>query len=328
MKYMGTPIFPAGRTDFSPDVIIPYAKAWEADLILPIMDFYKLFSVAKELAEFTVMPWLPVDCSPLGKPDQLTLMLSKATPIAMSKFGLNQLHDYPATEYVPHSFDGNEFYPEDRDTARRDLGLENAFIIGICAANNDMFRKGFSEQLMAFQRFHRKHKDSVLLLHTLLDGGQKGIDLNALVSDLELNDCVVASDQHAQVAGMMDQDIMRGWYNTLDVLSQCSYGEGFGLPVIEAAACGTPAIVTDASAMSELAGAGWKVKGQEFYNPYHRSWWTRPNVDEIVKAYEKAYQEAGGVKAKERRERAVQFAAGYESNVVFGKYWMPVLSKV
>ena len=39
---------------------------------------------------------------------------------------------------------------------------------------------------------------------------------------------------------------MAGWYRSLDVLSACSYGEGFGLPILEAQACGSPAIVTDA----------------------------------------------------------------------------------
>ncbi len=44
------------------------------------------------------------------------------------------------------------------------------------------------------------------------------------------------------------------WYNAADVLVYPSVYEGFGLPVVEALACGTPALVSDASSLPEAAG--------------------------------------------------------------------------
>jgi glycosyltransferase involved in cell wall biosynthesis len=45
-------------------------------------------------------------------------------------------------------------------------------------------------------------------------------------------------------------------YSAMDVLLNPAMGEGFGITVLEAQACGTPAIVTDFSAMTEVCGGG------------------------------------------------------------------------
>jgi glycosyltransferase involved in cell wall biosynthesis len=51
------------------------------------------------------------------------------------------------------------------------------------------------------------------------------------------------------------------WYNGAEAFIYPSVFEGFGLPVLEAMACGTPVIVSDASSLPEVAGdAGMRVK--------------------------------------------------------------------
>ena len=45
------------------------------------------------------------------------------------------------------------------------------------------------------------------------------------------------------------------WYNCAEAFLYPSVYEGFGLPVLEAMACGTPAITTDVSSLPEVAGA-------------------------------------------------------------------------
>jgi glycosyltransferase involved in cell wall biosynthesis len=50
------------------------------------------------------------------------------------------------------------------------------------------------------------------------------------------------------------------WYNSAEVFIYPSVFEGFGLPVLEAMACGTPVIVSDASSLPEVVGgAGMKL---------------------------------------------------------------------
>ncbi|HZQ10525.1 MAG TPA: glycosyltransferase family 1 protein [Anaerolineae bacterium] len=63
--------------------------------------------------------------------------------------------------------------------------------------------------------------------------------------------------------GMPDQVILTGYvpatdlpllYNAADVLAYPSLYEGFGLPVLEAMACGTPVITSNVSCLPEIAG--------------------------------------------------------------------------
>ena len=77
-------------------------------------------------------------------------------------------------------------------------------------------------------------------------------------------------------------------YSSLDVLLNPAMGEGFGLPILEAHACGVPAIVTDFTAMSEVCGAGWKVGYDRVRTPL-RAWQAWPNVEEIVESLEQCY---------------------------------------
>ena len=80
-------------------------------------------------------------------------------------------------------------------------------------------------------------------------------------------------------------------------------GEGFGLPVLEAQACGVPAIVTDFTAMSEVCGAGWKVGYDRVWTPM-RAWQAWPHVDEIVESLEECYALPGAERRELSRPRA------------------------
>ena len=44
--------------------------------------------------------------------------------------------------------------------------------------------------------------------------------------------------------------------------------------------------------MPEVAGPGWKVKGEPFWNSAHAAWWTRPSPEAITEAYEEAWSQA------------------------------------
>ncbi len=84
----------------------------------------------------------------------------------------------------------------------------------------------------------------------LIIGGGKGWDYDAIfaaVARHQLEDSV-------RFAGFIPSEDLPIWYNCAEVFVYPSVFEGFGLPVLEAMACGTPVITADASSLPEVAG--------------------------------------------------------------------------
>src|SRR5690606_24234618 len=68
-----------------------------------------------------------------------------------------------------------------------------------------------------------------------------------LIGTLDLGRCVHFIDT-------VDDDELVLFYNAADVVVMPSYYEGFGFPVIEAMACGTPVVTANTSSLPELVG--------------------------------------------------------------------------
>ncbi|MFN8562478.1 MAG: glycosyltransferase family 1 protein [Anaerolineae bacterium] len=84
----------------------------------------------------------------------------------------------------------------------------------------------------------------------LVIGGGKGWDYEPIFAAVErhgLGDSV-------RFAGFIPADDLPIWYNCAEAFVYPSVFEGFGMPVLEAMACGTPVIVSDASSLPEVAG--------------------------------------------------------------------------
>lgn len=64
------------------------------------------------------------------------------------------------------------------------------------------------------------------------------------------------------ILGFIPDEEIAAVYNLAGILAQPSYYEGFGLPILEAQACGVPVITSNVSSMPEVAG-----KGARFVNP-------------------------------------------------------------
>jgi glycosyltransferase involved in cell wall biosynthesis len=337
IRWEGYTMFPGGMLEFGVDTLIPHAHTFGAELIITIMDTYKLFPIAAELAETGIMtaPFMAIDCTAEnGGPsiaDQMTLAtMHGCQPVAVSRFGQERLEaiGFHGSPYVPHCFDGAVFVPPaDRNALREENGTAGDFMIGICAANSDLMRKGWQEQFAAFARFARRHKNAKLSVFTVYNRS-RGLNLPEMASDMGIpGDRIVWMPVYEQVCGLLPDEFMAAYYGSIDVLSNCAYAEGFGVPLIEAQACGTPVVATDASAMTELAmPAGWLVKGSRYWNPVLRAWWTRPDEDLIVKAWERAW--AQGDAMPERRHRARAAAKDYACDTVRDTWWAPFMKQM
>jgi len=106
-------------------------------------------------------------------------------------------------------------------------------------------------------------------------------------------------------------------------------GEGFGIPALEAQACGTPVIVTDFSAQSELVApdAGFKVEGQLWWDELQKADFATPMIEQIVEKLRFAYEHRD--KLEERLAGPCrEFALGYDADTVMRDYWVPALAEI
>lgn len=323
-QWNGIPVYPKGFDDTGADVLEGHARHFRADLVIILGDAFA--QNPQVLSRLKTAVWGPVDCDPLGCQDRQVFEASQVRPIAMSRFGERMLADAGLVPfYVPHGIDTSVFRPGNKAKYRKTLGLpRDAFIIGMNAANKDRARKGFPEQMAAFAGLHAMHPDTLLLIHSTPQPSLTGANLTAIARNLGIQDAIRWADPYSYAAGAYTAADMAAWYGCLDLYSGCSYAEGFGLPLIEAQACGIPVVTTDASAMSELAGPGWKVGGEPYWNEGHEAWWVKPNVGEIAAAYLEAYDGGAG----KRQRAAREFAAGYDADLVLTRYWKPVLEEL
>ncbi len=99
-------------------------------------------------------------------------------------------------------------------------------------------------RLEAFALAHEQNPNLKLFLHTDIDGTKHefALPLRGLLEYFCLDDCVYESEDVLTPLRLAET------YSRIDVTLSTTAGEGFGLPIVESLACGTPVIVTRNSA--------------------------------------------------------------------------------
>lgn len=342
-EWEGFKVYPAGRHYVGADVLGQHAQHFGADLIITLLDTWTLEGFEPPVP---MACWMPLDAEPLSRSphkmpwgDEKVLHATAAIPIALTRFGQAMMLDAGFDPlYVPHGIDTSVFRPrEDRTELRQAMGIDGRFVIGIFATCIDAVRKGWMEQLMAFAELARNHKEALLVGFTNLADQPRMLDIPQLCADLGLRTegpdaNVMFADQYELMAGHMPAEKVAKLMGACDLVSACSWAEGFGLPIAEAQACGTPVVATYAAAMREVC-AGWHVTGSPWYATGHRCRWTRPEVGQIYDVYRHAWQAWRGHAQRvaeygAKRSAARTHALRYDMNHVLTEYWAPALKEI
>jgi glycosyltransferase involved in cell wall biosynthesis len=176
---------------------------------------------------------------------------------------------------------------------------------------------------LAFKDFYQTHDDAILYIHADVIGRNNGVNLIELGKACGIDPERMRTSDQLQLHLGIPNDNIASLYNCFDVLAMPSFGEGFGIPLIESQACGIPVITSDWTAMTELCGAGWLVDGEPWYDATQGSFFKVPYISQIRDALEEAYKTAGSLS-----EKAVSFAAGYDVERVTEDFWVPVMAEI
>lgn len=333
LEWDGIRVYPSGR-DYSNDVAAAHAlHHFDGDdgLLLALYDAWTLQSPAYK--ELPMAVWTPVDHLPAPPLVVQHFRAHGSVPIAMSRYGERQLRAAGLDPlYVPHSVDTSVYRPRDRVLARDRFGFDrDAFLVGMVSTNNSAqpCRKAYPEAFAAFAMLTQVVPDATLYVHAEQHGLMGGIDLGLLATARGITpDRLIFADQYRYRNGMVSPTELAFLYSAFDVLLFPSLGEGFGIPTLEAQACGTPVIVSDFAAQTELvaSGTGFTVATQPYWDNAQAADFGVPIIADIYDALETASARREDLESL--RDERVAFAAQYDVDKVFADYWLPALDRL
>ena len=147
---------------------------------------------------------------------------------------------------VTHEGPSEIFKPMDSEQVQRRLeeayGIPTPFLLYV---GNLEPRKNLSRLLEAFAQLKRKDR----IAQKLVIVGQKAWLYDDILETVRKN----SLEQQVILTGYVPSADLPAFYNAASAMIYPSLFEGFGLPVVEAMACGTPVITSVGSSLEEIA---------------------------------------------------------------------------
>ena len=278
--------------DFKPDIVLSYRDPW--------MD---MFISKSPLLPYFHWVWMPTVDSDPQKQSWIEGFAKTDAILCYSEFGVKTLekdagHLVNIKGCASPGIDPKIYKPYDKKQIRQELGLDpNINIVGTVMRNQK--RKLFPELIKSFAKFLKvappEIKDNTyLLLHTsypekqgwnlgyhISEEGVGGRVLSTYICRTcgsykvdffrdSLNYCdsckAISSVMPSVAVGLEVPDLVK-IYNAMDLYVQYAICEGFGMPQVEATACGVPIASTNYSAMEDVVEwtKGYPINIQKMY---------------------------------------------------------------
>jgi len=148
---------------------------------------------------------------------------------------------------IPNPLDTDEWHPENRLSAREQLGLSTQAFLIVNHGRTDIGRKGLDVLVEAWKRFSPEHPEAQMVI---IGSGQDHAAFGQLLANQ-------APDRLTWIANYMtDRAQMRRWLSAADAYLITSRTEGMPVAPLEAMACGLPVVSSDAHGLPDIFSAG------------------------------------------------------------------------
>lgn len=317
----GIPMFPLGKDLWGKDKVEAYYRLFNADIYITNFDVWAMPEMARMNVRW--VPYVPVDHEPC--PEPVLEALKGAYRVASYSESASKLLSDGGIESVPISVgvDTKIFKPnEKREELRKRAGYSpDDFVVGIMAMNKGQ-RKNFPEMFDAFSRFKKRHPNAKLFAHT--DPLRPdGINLIKVAERYGIINDIILSDVTMLELGY-PTEMIADMYNTFDVLLMTTAGEGFGMPIIEAQACGVPVITNNFTTGKELnAHPELVVEPRSKFMDALVSFQAETDVEKAVEALETVYMKPRG----HYKDSSVKYVQKYDWDVV-AKGWEKFFNEI
>ena len=276
------PVWPAYSVKFPNETLLGYNRVAERlakadyDIFFCLQDTFNLIplkgaiNAAKKNRNFRYVFYFPIDGD--IKQDWVEEAVKIADhPITYTQFGKKKVKEYSPSmdvQVVPHGADLETFYPFETEGERMDFrhylfGTEGEecdqeeFII--TNVNRNQPRKDLPRTVIAFREFVKRYPEvkARLYLHCRYNDGA-GHNLKELFKKyLPKKHWDKISFPSVEVFGDNGYpvEVLRKIYASADIITSTTLGEGWGMSTVEAMACGTPVVMPNNSATTEIIGA-------------------------------------------------------------------------
>jgi hypothetical protein len=206
--------------------------------------------------------------------------------------------------------------PANKCLAKQAFGYEGQFVILSDVRNNP--RKLLPRTLDIFRRFAADKDDVLLHLHCDPDDSVARTpyyfyDVRSDIAFLNLTSKVRLTPGMSLSTGGLPITQLAQIYQAADVHLLASWGEGFGIPTLQAAASGVVPLASDYTASRELVlGHGEAIGVRHFLSDEFGHRHALIDIDDAIKKLERLYRERELLAAKAQRARCFAEAYDYE----------------
>jgi len=144
---------------------------------------------------------------------------------------------------VPLAYDPEIHYVDKNSDVLLQFGLDSPYILYLGAIDS---RKGIFDILKAYESVKEKCQNVKLVLAGGINTAEESL-IQDRVKELNAREDIIFT-------GFVSDDEKRALLSSAEVFLFPSEYEGFGLPVLEAMACGAPVITTNVSSLPEVGG--------------------------------------------------------------------------
>lgn len=299
----------------------------------------------------TWIGWCPWDNHDVGQIDRARDAFSGIdTRIAISKFGMDFLnqHKVRIDDYIYNCINTDIYkpLPSDHEDLKKFREMNKWYkddMQLILFVGRPNWRKRMEYMFSILQQLIlRGNKNIRLFMHTSLDDPAAETNLRKTIDAFRLNEYIITTTFDWD-KGVPEQDL-RILYNIADLYIAPHAGEGFGMPIVEAMACGLPFVASDICTTKEFAGANnerglpsevlWPKlpNGQPVYDKgVHRS---NPDIEkfadkiEQLLADDKRRKKMGENGIKWVKENCTPDIIANKWRKVFEKFNIPIIAPV
>ncbi len=259
-------VFPAaaGLDIYSYSGVVSLIGREEFDVVVLFNDLSVVLEYAQHIRAVSKIPliaFFPINTTPLNTKEVLELTsLDFFGVMVYTEFAKKQveaLNPNIPVEVVYHGVN-TEVYNRDIG-CKLASGLGDCFVVGYVGSNS--YRKRLDLLLEGFSKFASGRDDVRCLLH--VDYLNTVYPLSDMASYFGVSSKIILS------AGVVPDARLRLYYSTMDVNVNTSLGEGFGLPLLEGAACRVPILCPDDGNLVDIwpIGADFIKIGRHEYIP-------------------------------------------------------------